>query len=291
MSPVDAIAYKETTRQQWQSAAEAWRRWDPVLRGLLGEATDVMLEMAIVRAGSHVLDVAAGAGEPALTAARRVLPHGRVVATDISSNILALASDAARAEGLDSVLQTQVMDGEHLQLPDASFDAVISRLGVMYFPNLHGGLVEMHRVLRPGGRAAVVVFSVPDRNGFFSIPVSIIRRHAQLPAPAPGDPGPFSLSRPGVLAEAFRAAGFTDVEDQLVTAAIRLPSAAECVRMEQESFGALHAMLAGLSEPDRAAAWAEVGLALHQFEHTDGFVGPSELLVVAGTKPRPILDR
>jgi cyclopropane fatty-acyl-phospholipid synthase-like methyltransferase len=91
----DAAAYKDTTRQQWQSAAEAWHRWDAVLRAWLGPGTEVMLDLAHIGAGSQVLDVAAGAGEPAITAAARVGPTGRVVATDISSNILAFAAQAA----------------------------------------------------------------------------------------------------------------------------------------------------------------------------------------------------
>ena len=284
MPTPDAVTYKEVTRQQWQSAAEAWHRWEPTLRVLLGEATEVMLDLGRIGRGRRVLDVAAGAGEPALTAARRVGPTGHVLATDISSNILALADVVARAHGLDHIVETCVMDGEALELPDVSFDAVISRLGIMYFPDLPRGLAEMYRVLRPGGRAAVVVFSRPERNGFISVPVSILRQRARLAPPGPGEPGPFSLSQPGVLEAAFSSAGFADVVVRVVSATVQLRSASECLRWERESFGALHAMLAGLPQSERDAAWDEVGTALRHFEGPDGFAAPGELLVVGGSR-------
>src|SRR5690349_18988293 len=92
----DPVAYKSTTREQWQSAAEAWHRWGPFLEEWLGPATEVMLDMAGVRTGSRVLDVAAGAGGQTLAAARRAGVKGRVVATDISARILEFAAAEAR---------------------------------------------------------------------------------------------------------------------------------------------------------------------------------------------------
>jgi SAM-dependent methyltransferase len=284
MAVLDATAYKETTRQQWQNAAEAWHRWDAALRAWLGPGTEVMLDLARIGAGSHVLDVAAGAGEPAITAAARVGPTGRVVATDISSNILAFAEKAAAARGVGGIVETCVLDGENLELADASFDAVISRLGLIYFPDRQRGLAEMRRVLRPGGRVAIVAFSTPDRNGFVAVPISIIRRRAQLPVAAPGQPGPFSMGVPGLLEHELRDAGCRDVEVRVVPSPARLASAAECLRFERESFGALHQMLAGLPQAEREETWAEVGAALRQFEGPDGFEGPCELLVGAGTR-------
>jgi hypothetical protein len=114
--------------------------------------------------------------------------------------------------------------------------------------------------------------------------VSIIRERAQLPAPAPGQPGPFSLGAPGVVEDVFRAAGFHDVEVEAIDAPVRMSSAADCVQFERESFGALHQMLAGVPESERPAVWSEIEAALREFETADGFVGPCELLVVSGTK-------
>ena len=100
------------------------------------------------------------------------------------------------------------MDGENLELPDGSVDAVVSRVGLIYFPDQHRALTEMRRVLVPGGRVAAIVYSTPENNRFFSLPVSIIRRRANLGPPLPGQPGPFSLGAPGVLAAAYERAGF-----------------------------------------------------------------------------------
>jgi SAM-dependent methyltransferase len=278
----DPIAYKETTRKQWQEAAPSWHRWGPALEEWLGEATELMLDLAQVEAGSRVLDVAAGAGGQTFAAARRVGPSGSVLATDISSKILEFAAREARAEGLANVA-TRTMDGEGLDVDDASFDAVISRVGLIYFPDQQGALRETRRALRDGGRVSAIVYSTPERNEFFSIPVSIIRRVAGLPTPAPGLPGPFSLGQPGALEAAYESAGFASVDVRAIDAPLRFASASECVRFERESFGALHAMLAGVSEADRELAWAEIEDALGRFEGPDGFVGPCELLVGAAT--------
>lgn len=279
----DPDHYKRTTRDQWQDAAEAWHRWDPALRTWLGPATDVMLDLAAIGEGDHVLDVAAGAGEPALTAAKRVGPTGYVLATDISSNILDFAERAARDQNLTHV-ETRVMDGEQLDLPDGAFDAVLSRVGLIYFPNQQRALTEIRRVLKPGGRIAAMVYTTPEQNRFFSIPVSIIRRRAQLPPPLPGQPGPFSLGGPDVLHEALGRAEFRDIETRIVSSPVRLASAAECVRFERESFGALHQMLQGLTEAERNETWQEIERELRQFEGPEGFSGPCEMIIGVGVK-------
>jgi ubiquinone/menaquinone biosynthesis C-methylase UbiE len=137
---------------------------------------------------------------------------------------------------------------------DASFDAVISRVGLIYFPDQQGALAEMRRVLRPGGRVAAIVYSTPENNRFFSVPVGIVRRRAELGPPLPGQPGPFSLGGEGVLAAAYKQAGFRDVRVRAVSSPLRMASAVECLRFERESFGALHQMLAGLDEDGREQA-------------------------------------
>jgi SAM-dependent methyltransferase len=280
----DPAKYKDTTTQQWQAAAEAWHQWGPTLAQWLGPATETMLDMAGVRHGSRVLDVAAGAGEQTIVTARRVGPDGYVLATDISSNILEFAASEARAAGLNNV-ETRVMDGENLDGLDAdSLDAVISRVGLIYFPDQQKALTGMLRVLKPGGRIGAIVYSTPDKNQFFSIPISIIRRRAELPPPLPGQPGPFSLGAPGVLEGAFQQAGFRNIETRVVNAPVRMTSAAECVRFERESFGALHQMMSGLSEADREETWKEIEQELKQFETDTGFEGPCEMVVGAGVK-------
>jgi SAM-dependent methyltransferase len=280
----DPVKYKDTTKQQWQAAAEAWHRWGQTLAAWLGPATETMLDMAGVGSGSRVLDVAAGAGEQTLVAAQRVGASGYVLATDISANILEFAAEEARSAGLMNV-GTRVLDGENLDELDAdSFDAVISRVGLIYFPDRQKALTGMRRVLKPGGRVGAIVYSTAENNRFFSIPISIIRQRAQLPPPLAGQPGPFSLGIPGVLEAAFQKAGFHDIETSVVSAPLRLASAAECVRFERESFGALHQMMSGLSEAEREETWQEIEQELRQFESAGGFEGPCELVVASGVK-------
>ncbi len=281
----DPVAFKSTTRDQWEAAAEAWDRWGASIEDWLGEATEVMLDEARLATGSRVLDVAAGAGGQTIAAARRVGPTGLVLATDISPGILEYAAANASRAGLTNI-EVLEADGEDLAaVGTATYDAAISRVGLIYFPDQHQALSEICRVVRPGGRVSSVVYSTPDRNGFFAIPVSIIRRVAGLVAPAPGLPGPFSLGAPGVAEAAYDAAGLVDVTVTPVPSPVRLASAAECVRFEQESFGALHQMLAGVDEEQRTAAWQEIREALREFDTTDGFVGSCEMLVVSGTRP------
>ena len=280
----DPVLYKTTTRQQWEDAAEAWHRWGTTLEVWLGEATERMLEAAVVTSGSTVLDVAAGAGGQTLSAAWRVGPSGRVLATDISPTILTYVAKNAADAGLSQV-ETIEADGEALDgLPSGSFDAVICRLGLIYFPDQAGALAGFRRLLRPGGRFAAIVYSTPDRNEFFSVPVSIIRSRAQLPPPQPGQPGPFSLGGPGVIETVLGDAGFSDVDVQVVPAPLRLPSAAECVRFERESFGALHQMLSGVPAEQRPQIWEEIETSLRRFESDSGFSGPCELLVASGSR-------
>ena len=194
-----------------------------------------------------MLDIAAGAGGQTLSAARRVGNDGAVLATDLAPAILDYAEREARAAGLANVA-VRAMDAEALDLEPGSFDAAICRLGLMYLPSLPAALASVRRALRPGGRLAAIVFSTPDRNGFFSVPVGIIRRRAGLGAPVAGQPGPFSLGASGVLAGALAAAGFGAIEVRALDAPLRLPTAADCLRLEQESFGALHQMLSGLDD-------------------------------------------
>jgi SAM-dependent methyltransferase len=284
ISQFDPLKYKSTTREQWQTAAEAWYRWSPTLNQWLGKATERMLQMTGVSAGDRVLDIAAGAGEQSITTARVVGPDGYVLATDISPNILEFAKQMAQEAGMSNI-DTAVMDGENLTLEEETFDAIISRVGLIYFPDQQRALKEMLRVLKQGGKVGAIVYSTPEKNKFFSVPVSIIRNRAKLPPPLPGQPGPFSLGAEGVVEKAFVDAGFINVKSERVDSPLRLSSAKECVRFEKESFGALHQMMSGLSDGEKQSVWEEIERDLQQFETDNGFIGPCEMVVAVGEKP------
>lgn len=281
----DPDKFRATTRAQWENAAEAWNRWAPLLNRWLGAATQAMLDAARIGKGSRVLDIAAGAGDQTIAAARRAGSTGYVLATDISPTILRYAKSAAEKEGLSNV-ETRELDGEqHDLLPAGSFDAAISRVGLIYFPDQQRALAGIRHALKPDGRFAAIVYSTPEMNPFFALPVGIIRRRAQLPPPLPGQPGPFSLGGEGVLAKTLEQAGFRDVEVRKVESPVCLPTAAECVRFERESFGALLQMMSGMDEAERAAAWSEIESTLARFQSTErGFVGPCEMIVGSGAR-------
>lgn len=279
----DAAKYKNAQREQWNKDGEAWRRWNPTLDRWYGEPTRQMLDMAHLQKGQRVLDIAAGAGEPAVSAAERVGPDGYVLATDISEGIVELALQVARERGHMQV-ETRAMDGEKLDLPDASFDAVLCRLGLMYMPHPVTALREWRRVLKSGGRVAVVVFSTPDRNPWGAVPASIIRQRAQLPPPVPGQPGPFGLGAPGVLEGTFRDAGFADTEIRAVPVPHRTTSAAAYVEVTREAFGGFNAMMAQLPAEQRDSVWKEIEVSMRSFESADGFEAPGECFVAAATK-------
>jgi len=279
----DAAKYKNAQREQWNKDGAAWRRWNPTLDRWYGEVTRQMLDLALIQPGQRILDIAAGAGEPAVSAAERVGPGGYVLATDISEGIVELALQVARERGLKQV-ETRTMDGENVDLPEASFDVVLCRLGLMYMPHPVTALREWRRALRPGGRVAVAVFSTPERNSWGALPASIIRWRAQLPPSVPGQPGPFSLGTPGVLEDVFRQAEFGNPEVHAVPVPHSAASAAEYVRVAREAFGGFNAMMTHLSSQERESVWNEVESSMRSFESPGGFEVPGECLVGVAKK-------
>lgn len=284
MTGFDAIAFKTTTHAQWNAAAERWNAWGSLLDSWLGPVSETLLDMARVTAGSRVLHVAGGSGQEALQSARRVGAAGYVLTTDLSEAITALAAANLEAAGHRNA-QARIMDGEHLSLAGDPFDAILSRVGLIYFPDQLGAVEQQVAALRPGGYVGAIVYGTAEECRFFSDPVGAIRRHAALPPPAPGQPGPFSLGAPGRIEALFEAAGLEDVQVRRIDAPVILTSAAECLRFEQESFGALHQMLGMLDEAAKARAWAEVGEKLSIFEADGRFVGPCVMIAAAGRKP------
>jgi SAM-dependent methyltransferase len=280
----DPQAFKARARDQWDRSARGWNEHTPQIRAWLRAATDAMLEMAGVRPGARVLDVAAGAGDQTLDIARRVGPTGQVLATDLSPGILALAQANAEREGLRNVT-TQVADGEDLPVEPASFDSAICRLGLMLFPEPGRALRELQRALRPGGGICVMVFGRPERNPCVTTLMAAALKHAGLPPPDPSQPGSLlSLGRPGRLDELFRQAGFHDVATTTVDAPFRLPSARHYVDFVRSSASPIQQIL-GRLEPDAAkAAWQDIEARLARFQAGDAWIGPNELLLTAARR-------
>ena len=280
----DPQAFKAAQRTQWDQSAASWNAHTPQIRAWLRQATDAMMEMARIAPGMAVLDLAAGAGDQTLDIARRVGPAGRVLATDLSPAILALARQNACQAGVDNV-ETRVADGESLPLDAATFDAAVCRLGLMFFPDPLAGLRELHRVLRPGAGACTVVFSRPENNPCLGILMTTALAHAGLPARDPYQPGTLmSLGRPGHLDELFRQAGFRDVATTAVAAPFCLPSVAHYLDFVRSSASPIQQILARLDAAAAQAAWDEMAVKLARFDTADGWVGPNELLLTAARR-------
>ena len=182
------------TPEQWgrKESADWWSAGQVLRQQIYGAATEMMLDLAGVQAGSRVLDVASGTGESTLMAARCVGPTGYVLAVDISPSMLNVAAEAARKEGFTNV-ETRVMNAETLALDADSFNAVICRIALMLFPNPAKALTEMRRVVKPGGKVAVIVYSALEKNpyhGIFLRNCSPLRKHTVSSARRPLDVRP-----------------------------------------------------------------------------------------------------
>src|SRR6202050_2004066 len=161
----DDLKIKGQQKAAWDDSAEGWKRWWPTFERAAQTVNDRLVELAGVRAGNRVLDIATGSGEPALTAARAVGPSGRVVAVDMSPGMLAIAReriDAARLNNVDLVES----DAEALQRDPhpapAPFDPVRCRWGLLFMPDLDGVVRGLHRALKPGGHFTTAVWSFAD---------------------------------------------------------------------------------------------------------------------------------
>ena len=282
--PNDSRAAKDAMREQWNKQAKGWSDSGAVIRPWLHKATQAMLGMASITAGSHVLDVAAGAGDQTLDIAERVGRDGSVLATDLSPDILQFASRQTTEAGYRNV-ETRVSDGENLQVEDARFDAVICRLGLMFFNDPLQGLREMLRAVKPGGGVCTMVFSTPQTNPCVAILMSTALKHAGLPPPDPYQSGGLlSLGKPGLIDDLFQQAGFRQIATTKIAAPFRLPAVTDYLDFIKTSAAPIVQILQRLERPKREAAWAEIEEKLKPFETGAGWEGPNELLLTAARR-------
>jgi ubiquinone/menaquinone biosynthesis C-methylase UbiE len=202
---------KATIHEEWRGAAPLWMKWYEKVSSQSRAATDLVVQGALLSAGLHVLDLASGTGQPALSVAKAVGPSGRVVATDMVPEMLEGARTNAATQGLSN-MQFKVADAESLPFGDAEFDRVTARFGLMFFPDIHKALTEARRVLKPGGRISFVVWGPPEGNPLFSTMTGPFLKHVQMPTPPPDAPGVFRFADQGKLAGVVSAAGFHDVK-------------------------------------------------------------------------------
>jgi ubiquinone/menaquinone biosynthesis C-methylase UbiE len=273
------------TPEKWErkESADWWSAGQARRQETLGAVTEMMLDLAGVQRGSRVLDVAAGTGESTLMAARRAGPMGHVLAADGSASMLKVAAEAAQREGLTNV-ETRAMNAEDLTLESDSFDAAISRIALMLFPNPVKALTEMRRVVRPGGKVSVIVFSTLEKNPYHGVLYETVRRLGNIPLPAKGAPWIYALGKTGALEDVYRRADFLNVSVQTVPIQRRRQSAADAVINMRKGTGDAKELMNRLEDGVREQAWAEIAEQFKRFEGPSGCEIPGEVLIGVGTK-------
>ncbi|VAW71526.1 hypothetical protein MNBD_GAMMA13-450 [hydrothermal vent metagenome] len=216
MTAADTDSFKQREHNSWKSVADGWMRRDALLTKSAAPVTEWMLSHARLTEGHHVLDVASGTGEPAISAALRVGPDGRVTGTDLVDEMLAYARQKAANAHLDNIT-FNCLDGEQLSFPADNFDAVTLRWGLMFMPDPETCLRSLYTALKPGGRIALACWSAPQKNPFISLITGTLGQYIDLPQPPPDAPGLFSFADPDRLHNILSGAGFTDIELEELT--------------------------------------------------------------------------
>jgi SAM-dependent methyltransferase len=197
------------------------------------DVTEALVDYAQPRAGMRVLDLASGAGEPAITIATRIAPTGHVTAFDLSADLLQIAAGRARQRGLTNVV-TEQGDAHHLPFRENQFDLVTSRFGVMFFQDIPLALGEALRVLKAQARCCFVVWG-PQDQPYFSSGIGIVLRHVRGPLIAPGGQDPFRFAQPGSLSTVLSEAGFTNIHEETRVVPWTWPGSAEEVWEQQQA--------------------------------------------------------
>jgi SAM-dependent methyltransferase len=254
-------------RVQWSAAAGGWERRGDWFDRNSGNLAGWLCDAAGLRPGHTALDLACGAGQPASTAAERVRPGGRVVATDLSPDMVAVTTRKAQKLGLDN-LEARQMDMQALGYPDATFDAATCRFGLMFCPDPVKATSEIHRVLKPGARFATAVWDVPAKNPFFTSITAVLGEFVPLPPPDPTAPGAFRLAPPGELERVLTAGGFSNIAIEARPMTMTYASLDEYWEIQTDLAAPLRSALASLSAEQIGQLKAKLFAALEP--HLDG---------------------
>jgi SAM-dependent methyltransferase len=280
----DPTAFKARQGAQWREVAQGWRRrWTTFEQGAQ-PLSDRLMELAHIAPGQRVLDVATGIGEPAMTAARRVGPAGAVVAIDQAPQMLAVAHERMAAAGVENVEFVEG-DAETMVLAPASFDAVVSRWGLLFFQDPVGALGRFRVSLRPAGRLALAIWGLPERVPLISLPFMALGGDQEHPPAPPPGPNPFALSEPQRLEQAVRDAGFAAVQSEQMTVTFEFSSIEELLGHLGDVSAPLRQLVPALSPERQIAFWEKLAEAARRFIDTHGAVHlPNECLLVAGQR-------
>jgi len=275
--------YKQNQEKEWDSVAAAWKKWWETFETGGQAVSDRMISLAGVGDGHRVLDVATGIGEPATTVAKVVGSDGRVVATDLSPQMLEIGKSRAKELGLDN-MEFRTADAEVLDVGGDAFNSVLCRWGLMFVPNLDSAAKAIHKNLEPGGKLVTSVWAAPPKVPILSTPMGVIREMIEVPAPPKGAPGIFSLADTSRLETALSDAGFKDIKTETFNAKMEWASVDIYVEFMQEIASPIIAMLAKETDERRKEIWHAVGKAISRFAKDDGRLEiDNETILVSAT--------
>ena len=277
---VDPGEFRDGQRQQWNQAATGWRKWSDLIDRSASAVSERLVQLAGVEPGSRVLDVAAGYGEPSLTAARATGPEGSVVATDISAEMLAFGRERAAAAGLDNVEFVE-SDAAGLDLPEAGFDAALSRWGIIFEPDGEGAAGRVRGFLTPGGRMAISSWGSPERVPFLAIPMQTAMRRLDAPPPPPGTPGPLSRPTHDAIGGLLEGGGFSDVEVEELDVTFEWDSPEDFTTFVQEIAPPIRAIIDPHPQEVQDETWAAITDAVRETAADDGTVTLTNLVLLA----------
>ena len=253
-SEFDSTQFKIEQGKYWDNVAQGWQKWWKVFERGGQKVSDKLVELADIRPGQKVLDIATGIGEPALTACRRVGDSGYVLATDISSEMLAIARERALHEGLNNV-EFNEGDAATIVLPTSSFDAALCRWGLMFIPNISDTLDNIRKSLVSGGKLAAAVWTEPSKVPQLNIAMSIVREYLQLPLPPRQDPGPFSLADMNKFKNLLLQAEFSNVKSEKIQVTFEFDSAEDYVKFTQDIAAPVNTMIANETPEKKSEIW------------------------------------
>ena len=272
--------------REWRESAFYWQKHADTIRTMFGPITQAIIEDAEIVEGDAVLDVAGGAGEPSITLAELVGQKGSVTCTDVTAEMVAAAQSEAQRRGVANMTFRQCA-ADSLPFENNSFDAVVCRLGVMFFPDPLAGLREMLRVTKHEGVLALAVWGKSELNPFSYLITDVLACHFGTPAPAdPNAPGAFRFAEHGSLARILIDAGATDVEERVLKFQIAAPISPEQFwELRSETSGTLREKLATLPEQQRNLIAQEAQEAVRQYFSSGQLSIPAQMIIVTGRKP------
>jgi ubiquinone/menaquinone biosynthesis C-methylase UbiE len=286
-SSFDPNQFKTAQQEGWDSVAEGWKEWwEPIEKGAQ-KLSQRLIELAEIKPGQRVLDIATGIGEPSLTAAKVVGTGGHILATDISKQMLAIAKERATLLRLQDIIEFKESDAENLDLPNSSFDAALCRWGLMLFPNLDAAIRKIYSSLVSGGRFAAAVWADPTKVPIISLATRIIGIQVQMSAPPPGVPNPFSLADTNKLENFLARAGFRDIHIQTVIVTFEFESGEDYCRYCQAVSASARIALSKETEERKEDIWRKVAQeAVQKYGTANGLIKmDNESICMVGTRP------